>query len=938
MKRIRTYLFLSGLALVAAGGLAACGDDGVRCGEGTHAEGGFCVADPVTPTECGTGTVLMGGECVPDGSVVCQQGTVFDAPSGTCVIDPTSCTDGTTLVDGECIPDDELLMGAADHVEMAEPNDPGSAGIAGTFATPALDASTTFYGCVTARTDADMDGNLDADIDTWLINASGPMVLEITTDGLRGLSAGFFVVSADAAHPASLDNYQRIGINLTGDTAKREVYLPAAGRYGILVTDARSLFLGQAGAGTADTCYFATVKHVATPAPVALTVPQTTGTDDGKVKLYTFTANANGDLIDTALNAVGPALSPAFVSLRGAAIHKSAMTDNSGATPVAPFDTIGGLDNAEVVTLVVDAEYNYGAVPQAFTIDSLSIDAQPLSTTGGMITVTNANNGVAPLSFSELNYQYFDVAAAGLKRFVVTPSVATDMVIVRRDVFTPAGAIDVVAQIDGFGGTGRAAFDNEFVKFLTPGRYYFLTVNPAATAAGGTYTITSTIGDQPTAPIALGTAANNQTLTNGNSFLTLDLTNPVWIEAGITATTDFGTGNSAGVEGYDLASEGWLRTGAPPTTIPAGNIFPVFANAQPTVAPFAPFGRIVAGDTRDYLVRTRPTGAGAVGAAPSYSLLIQNRPNVVNLGMQAPGAPTMQTATGLTDTSAPARFIVLGTAGNNLAVLAHPVNALADVRIRRLNAAEGVVTTVDAATPGTDETLRTSFVAAPGNWVAWAVDNKTVGQATDVAQTVTVSTPRPYTITTGALAWSDACTGGTTIGTNRDDEIATAQTLPAAFATFQLFGDTLPATHRVGSNGWMSWDTGTVSFGAYQNRMMPLAGPPEGVIAPFWQDLDTVTLCRKDDLTAGAETVTYQWTGRVYQSAGQNVQFQVVLHANGVIDFIYGPMHVSTGGFADSDGNGATVGAENLSGTFGHQVHYNTASVTANTSRTLTPM
>ena len=935
MKRIRAFLFLSGLALVAAAGVAGCGDGGATCGTGTHEEGGVCIADPVTPTECGTGTVLMAGECVPDGSVVCQQGTVFDAPTGTCVIDPTACTDGTTLVDGECIPDDELLMGAADHVEAAEPNDPGSAGSAGSFAVPALDASTTFYGCVTATTDADMDGNLDADLDTWLVNATGPTVLEITTDGLRGLSAGFFVVSADAAHPATLDNFQRIGINLTSDTAKREVYLPAAGRYAIIVTDGRSLFLGQAGAGTPDTCYFATVKHVATPAPVALTVPQTTGTDNGKVKLYTFTANANGDLIDATLTAGGPALSPAFISLRGAAIHKSAVADASGNPP---SDTIGGLDNAEVVTLVVDAEYNYGAVPQAFTIDTTSIDAQPLSTSGGMITVTNANDGVAPLTFAELNYQYFDVATAGLKRFVVTPSVATDMVIVRRDVFTPAGGLDVVAQIDAFGPPGRAAFDNEFVKFLTPGRYYFLTVNPAATAAGGTYTITSTIGDQPTAPIALGTAATNQTLTNGNSFLTLDLTNPVWIEAGITATADFGTGNTAGVEAYDLASEGWLRTGAVPGTIPAGNIYPAFNSTQPTVAPFAPFGRIVAGDTRDFLVRTRPTGAGAVGPAPSYSMLIQNRPNVVNLGMQAPGAPTMQTATGLTDTSAPARYIVLGTAGNNLTVLAHPVNALADVRIRRLNVSEGVVTTVDAATPGTDETLRTSFVAAPGNWVAWAVDDKTVGQPTDVTQTVTVSTPRPYTVTTGALAWNDACTGGTTIGANRDDEIATAQTLPAAFATFQLFGDTLPATHRVGSNGWMSWDTGTVSFGAYQNRTMPLAGPPDGVIAPFWQDLDTVTLCRKDDLTAGAETVTYQWTGRVYQSAGQNVQFQVVLHANGVIDFIYGPMHVSNGAFADSDTNGATVGAENLSGTFGHQVHYNTASVTASSSRTLTPM
>lgn len=908
MKRIHACLLLSGLALVAAAGVTGCGDGGATCGTGTHEEGGVCVADPVTPTECGTGTVLMGNECVPDGSVVCRQGTVFDAPTGTCVIDPTACTDGTTLVDGECIPDDELLMGAADHVEMAEPNDPGSAGVAGSFATPALDASTTFYGCVTATTDADGDGNLDADIDTWLVNASGPMVLEITTDGLRGLSAGFFVVSADAAHPATLDNFQRIGINLTGDTAKREVYLPAAGRYALLVTDARSLFLGQAGAGTPDTCYFATVKHVASPAPVALTVPQTTGTDDGKVKFYTFTANATGDLIDASLTADGPALSPAFVSLRGTAIHKSAMTDNSGASPIPPGDTIGGLDNAEVVTLVVDAEYNYGAVPQAFTIDTVSIDAQPLSTSGGMITVTNANDGVAPLTFPELNFQYFDVAAPGLKRFALTPSVATDMVIVRRDLFTPAGALDVVAQIDAFGPPGRAGFDNEFVKFLTPGRYYFLTLNPAATAVGGTYTITSTIGDQPTAPVTFGTEVTNQTLTNGNSFLTLDLTNPVWIEAGITATTDFGPGNSAGVEGYDLASEGWLRTGATPGTIPTGNVFPVFTNAQPTVAPFAPFGRILLGDTRDYLVRTRPTGAGAVGPAPSYSLLIQNRANVIDLGTLAPGPALMQTITALADTSAPARFIARLSSGQ-VRVVDHPVNALADIRVRRLNRAEGVVTTIDAATPGTDETLAARPGVAPDAFVAWAVDNKTAGQPTDVTQTVTFVPPLPYT---------DICPTGTVLPTPfdgaADDEYSAVQTLPAGFS-FPYFGAAAPNEFIVAANGFMVFGNTnpTCSFGCYSNGTIPSTTQPNGVIAAYWDDFDRVRVCRKDEATK----VTLQWTGFLYQTTTA-VQFQVVLNASGQIDFIYGPGHMA-------DGGSATVGAENLTGSAGIQVSRNTA-------------
>ncbi|MBK9036726.1 MAG: hypothetical protein IPL61_36665 [Myxococcales bacterium] len=931
MKRMRAFLLLSGLAAAVGVTTPGCGDSGATCGTGTTEVDGVCVA---TPTTCATGTVLMGTTCVPDGTVVCQQGTVFDAPTGTCVIDPAACVDGTTLVDGECIPDDQLLMGAADHVEAAEPNGPGDMNVAGSFATPALDQSTTFYGCVTATEDADGDGNLDADYDTWLVNASGPMVLEVTTDGIGGLSAGFVVVSADAAHPAALDTWQRLGINLTGDTAKREIYLPAAGRYALFVTDARSLFLGQAGAGTADTCYFATVKHVATPAATALTIPSQAGTDAGKVKLYTFTADGAGDILDVTLNGAGPALQPAFVALRGTALHNAP----AQASTTPPFDTVGGLDSGDVVTIIVDPEYNYGVTPQAYTIDSFAIDAPGLPTTGGMITVTEQTGAHPAAAYVDLNYRYFDVATAGLVRFALTSSVAVDMTIVRRDLFTPAGAFDTVATIDAFGGAGRTSFDGEFVKFLAPGRYYFVTQNPAATAPGGTYTITATIAAQASSPITLGTEVTGQALVNGNSFHTLDLTNPIWLEFGATAVADFGAANTFGVETYDLAAEGWLRTGAAPTTIPTGNLYPAFAATQPSAPPFAPFGRIVANDTRDYLVRVRPSGIDALGAAPTYSLLVRNRPNVVNLGAQAPGAPTTQMITALDDTT-PARFIVLGAAGNNARALVHPLSAAADVRIRRLGANEAVTATFDAAGVGGDETLNATLTAAPGNWVAWTVENLTAGTPTDVTQTTTVIAPRPYVVTTGALAWDDACVGGTTLGTGQDDQLFNAQTLPGAFATFALFGEVVPATFRVGANGWMSWDTGSVSFGAYQNRPIPTATAPNGVLAPFWQDLDSVTLCRKDVATVGAETVTYQWTGNVYQSGPtQRVQFQVVIHANGVLDFIYGPMQLSNCAFDDGDGTGCTVGAENLGGTFGQQIHFNTASVTANTSRTLTPM
>lgn len=901
--------------------LIGCGDDRV-CGDGTVEMDGACV--PENPTSCAAGTVLMDDQCVPDGSVVCTQGTVFDAATGTCVVDPSACAAGTVLVGTECVPEDDTLADKADHKEAAEPND-GTPNVAGMFAAPALGASTTFYGCITATEDADGDGNLDPDLDAWVVTANAPMVLDVTTDGIHGLSAGFVAI----AGASQLDNWQRFGLNLTGDTSHRELYLPVAGTYVFFVTDSRSLFLSSAGAGDEKSCYFATVKQVALPTATPVTVPQTAAAHDGHVQVFTFTATATGDIIDASMNSTAPAMRPAFVDLVGTSLHRSAVVTSGVLGDTPPFDTIGGLDTNNVVTYVVDPEYNYGLVPQEYTLDFTKITAQALPTAGGQIMVPEKAAGSAA-TFADLNYSYFDVTTAGVQHFNLTSTKPVDMAIVRRDVFTATGSFDYVASIDAFGGTGRSTFQGELVKFLTPGRYYFVTLNPAATAAGGSYSITSTLAAQPATAASYGTAMNNVALTNNNSLLTLDLTNPVWIELGITATADWGTGNVA-INSYDVASEGWLRTGTAPSTIPAGNIFPAFAGTQAASGTPAPFGRILVGDARDFLVRVQPSTAP--GTNPTYSILIQDRQDVTDLGTISSGTMN-QTIMNLTNGTTK-RFIAVAPAGDGFKVLAHPTAATADIRIQRLSASESVTATFDAGLVGADELLTGSFPAAPTNYIAWTVANLTPAVTTDVNLTITDTAPRPYVITNGTLAFNDACAGGTELGTALDDDMFTGQTLPAAFSSFQLFGESLPASFRVSANGWLSWDTGTVSFGGYANRMIPMVGTPDGVIAPFWQDQDGITLCRKDDTTAN--TVTYQWTGRVYQAPGEDVQYQVVLHANGVIDFIYGPNHVSDCSYADN-GNGCTVGAENLSGSFGHQIVYDQAMISANTSKTLTPM
>lgn len=887
----------SGLALLACAAFVGCGDNSKECGPGTRDEDGSCVAT------CAQGTVLVGSECVPDGSVVCQQGTKFDPVTGTCVIDPAACADGTTLVNGACVPDDDLLAAAADHREMPEPNGPGDANIAGTFPAPALGASTTFYGCVKATVDEDADGNLDADFDAWIVQASAPMVLEVTTDGIHGLSAGFVAVNADAANASTLGNYQRYGVNLTNDTAKREIYLPAAGRYAILVTDGRSLVLGGAGAGDDRTCYFATVKHVPTPAPVTLTTPQTTATDDGHVKLYRYTA-AVGDILDTTVTAVGPALDTAFVSFRGAALHRSSMT---GANDAQPFDTIGGLNAGEEITLVVDAELNYGASPQQFTIDSNTLHAQALSTSGGSITVTNANDAVSPLSFTELTYSYFDVTAPGVLQFQVTPSIATDMVIVRRDLFTAAGALDVVATIDAFGGTGRAAFDKELVKFLAPGRYYFVTVS---SAAGGTYTIASTIAAQPTTAVTYGTPLTGQTLTSGEGLHSVDLASPVWVQFGVD-TTDWGANNIEAAV-YDLASEGWLRTGTGAAA--AGNVFPLVAATR--AVPGLTFGRITLGETRDLLVRTRPVTPAALGPAPVYSISVGDMPDVVDLGTITSGT-SMQNLPSLRDTSPLQRFIAKVPTG--ALQISDAIVATGNVRIRRFGRNETVLSTVDGGGLGVTENLFARQGAVPDDFVAWAVNNSTVDPST-ATQTVTFVPPLPFV---------DICATGVVLpapfdGT-ADDEFV-AQTIPAG--SFSYFGAAAPTDLVIAANGFLAFGTAnpTCSFGCFSNGAIPATTQPNGFVAPYWDDLQDVRVCRKDE----AGKVTFQWSGNLFNST-TTVQFQAVLNAAGQIDFIYGPGQ-------QANGSSATVGAENLTGTVGVLLSRDTAgSVPPSSSSSFTP-
>ncbi len=892
-----------GLAAASAFGLVGCGGDETTCGTGTVLQDGMCV--PSSTTTCGTGTVLTAGQCVPDGTVICEQGTVYDMASGQCVVDPSACADGTVLVGGVCVPDDDTLT--ADLEEATEPNDTTGAG---QFDVPALNADTTIHGCITPRAGV-------GDEDAWLVTAAAPTLLEITADGVGGLAAGFLVVDNGIA---TLPNYARFGINLVGDTSKRQVYLPVAGDYVLIMDDSRALLTGEA-AGNADTCYYATIKTIAMPAATAATLPQTAGTDAGNVRVLSYQADAIGDIFDITQNTASTSLRTAFIVRKNGTFYGSAAFNTTTEDPA--FFTIGGLATTDMVEIVVDEVYNFALTPQAYTLDFFDIAAQPLPTAGTVLTVSKKNGTIAAAPWWESNYLYFDVAAAGqVVHFNLTSSVNVRMRIVRADVFNTAGASLTLASIST--GSGALTFQNQYVRFLQPGRYYMVTLDPTGVAAA-TYTITSTLIANTPATLTYGTPATAQALpAQGSGFHTIDLNATTWIELAVPAAANWGTATNARVSIYDLAGEGWMGPGTGTTYLP------VQTGTQPPTGA-TPFGRITAGDARDFLVRVENTGTPGTG--PTYDLLIGDRAHVA-LGMSVPGTAILRTNVDNAAASGTIRYLVTGTAANFMQAVATPSQAAVDINVIRRNADESAATTINAGGNGVAETLGATFAATP-TWVAFTVGNLNTTTASNVDLAVNSFVPRMYTVATGALTYADACAGGTTVMTAQDDTLSATLALPASFAAFPLLGAPVGNQVKVSSNGFITFDTAHTSSSA-GNVAIPTAAAPGGLIAGYWDDLTNITLCRKDD--AGTNTVTFQWVGRIYDRPAETAQFQVVLHTNGVIDIIYGTTHLLNGSqIPDFGSNGATVGVENLGGTFGQQLLFNTNGILPSTSRTLTP-
>lgn len=344
MRRIATGLCTWCLVM-------ACGDNASQCGEGTVEVDGVCLpGEPPAPP--------------------CAAGTLLDVPTGTCVIDPAACTDGTILVGSECRdPGDDVVV---DVLEAAEPNGFGVGG----------EASTSPAGLVTLRAPGAppviLKGTLaphpGADYDTYVLDVTGPTLLDVTVDGARGISGGLVALAEDPA----LAGWRRESVSLVGDAAHRQLYLPVAGRYHLAIADTRTLLVGAA-VGDADASYLVALTALTPPTATTLTttggVITTTGTVDERTPQL-FALPLGAGTTELALTTASPALTGGLVLVIDGAVvgvaHETRPGTGAarlGAEAVAPGALVLAIVEAAASTttalVAFDLAVEVGAAPPA---------------------------------------------------------------------------------------------------------------------------------------------------------------------------------------------------------------------------------------------------------------------------------------------------------------------------------------------------------------------------------------------------------------------------------------------------------------------------------------------------------------------------------------------------------------------------------------------
>ena len=167
-----------------------------------------------------------------------------------------------------------------------------------------------------------------------------------------------------------------------------------------------------------------------------------------------------------------------------------------------------------------------------------------------------------------------------------------------------------------------------------------------------------------------------------------------------------------------------------------------------------------------------------------------------------------------------------------------------------------------------------------------------------------------------AFNFTDISEAGTELALT-DESIAT---VPLPFG-FSFYGEEQTQV-TISANGFLAFND---TDAAFSNAPIPDAAPPNGLIAPFWDDLDpsagTGTVYYYDDADNNRFIVQFSDVQAFDSDSSQTYTFQAILNEDGTLLFQYAD--VESGGDLQS----ATVGIENYDGSDGLQVAFNTSYV-----------
>ena len=155
-----------------------------------------------------------------------------------------------------------------------------------------------------------------------------------------------------------------------------------------------------------------------------------------------------------------------------------------------------------------------------------------------------------------------------------------------------------------------------------------------------------------------------------------------------------------------------------------------------------------------------------------------------------------------------------------------------------------------------------------------------------------------YDWTTIDYSWNDISTTGEALNITSEDGVAAGVELGF---TFNFYGGNYTAIN-ISENGWLSF---TSTGGYYINGCLPNAGPMNAIY-PFFDDFSLAqggTIYKHSD----GEEFIVQWDGVGFYGAAGTGTFQVIIRADGTIDFIYNT------GFSGAM-TSATIGVEDVTG------------------------